>query len=157
VVVAAHMDSWDVGQGAHDDGQGCMIAWEIVRILKSLGIRPRRTIRCVLYVDEENRSSGGHAYARAHESAINKHVACMETDCGAFTANGFSFAGSPEGREFTRRYIMPYLAPLAATKLVDDGTGVDITPLVDGGVPGMHCLLLIVSCYPSLCLYRLCQ
>jgi carboxypeptidase Q len=107
-----------VGQGAHDDGQGCMIAWDIIRLIKQFGIKPRRTIRCVLYVDEENRSSGAHAYAKTHESSIAKHVACMETDCGAYTAIGFSFDGSPDGREFVRRNVMPYLQPLNATKLV---------------------------------------
>ena len=73
VVIGGHFDSWDVGQGAHDDGGGCIVAWEAVRLLKELGLRPRRTIRVVLYTNEENGLRGGNAYRDAHRAEIAKH------------------------------------------------------------------------------------
>jgi acetylornithine deacetylase/succinyl-diaminopimelate desuccinylase-like protein len=66
VILGAHLDSWDVGQGAHDDGQGCMVAVDVLRVLLALGLRPRRTIRVVLFTDEEVRSSGAESYHAAH-------------------------------------------------------------------------------------------
>jgi carboxypeptidase Q len=77
VVIGGHIDSWDVGQGAHDDGQGLINSWEVVRLLHLLNLRPKRTIRCVIWVDEEQSGRGCHAYANKYASDIEKHVAGM--------------------------------------------------------------------------------
>lgn len=80
VLLSGHLDSWDVGQGAQDDGGGCIAAWEAVRLLKQLGLRPKRTIRVVLYTNEENGTRGGNAYRDAHRAEIAKHVLVVESD-----------------------------------------------------------------------------
>src|SRR5262245_23897041 len=82
VVVGGHIDSWDVGQGAHDDGGGCIISMEALRLIKQLGLRPRRTVRCVLWTNEENGLRGGNAYADSLGPRVDKHVAAVETDGG---------------------------------------------------------------------------
>ena len=83
VVIGGHLDSWDVGQGAHDDGGGVVVAMEAIRVLRQLGLRPRRTIRVVLWVNEENGLAGGEQYARDHAAELNNHVAAIEMDSGA--------------------------------------------------------------------------
>ncbi|HYP00603.1 MAG TPA: M20/M25/M40 family metallo-hydrolase, partial [Pyrinomonadaceae bacterium] len=100
VLVSGHFDSWDVGQGAHDDGGGCIIAWETVRLLKELGLRPRRTIRAVLYTNEENGLRGGTAYLEAHRAELAKHVLAIESDSGIYRPEGFGLAAtaSPQAR-----------------------------------------------------------
>ena len=82
VLISGHFDSWDVGQGAHDDGGGCIVAWEAARLLKELGLRPRRTIRVVLYTNEENGLRGGNAYRDAHRAELSKHILAIESDSG---------------------------------------------------------------------------
>jgi len=136
VLLGAHMDSWDVGQGAHDDGQGCMAVWDAVRIIKKLGLTPRRTLRVVLFTDEEVRSSGAKAYKEAHQNELDKHVAALETDAGAFTSNGYRYKGSGEGHGVAAQ-LASLLQPLNAQQMRHTGeTGVDIAPIVDLGVPG---------------------
>jgi carboxypeptidase Q len=97
VVLGGHSDSWDVGQGAMDDGGGVVAAWEAVRLLKVLGLQPRRTIRVVAWVNEENGLRGGRAYLEAHRSELARHVAAIETDAGVFKPTGFGFGGSGPG------------------------------------------------------------
>src|SRR5207237_10361122 len=92
VVVGGHLDSWDVGQGAQDDGGGCMIALEAVRLMKQLGLRPRRTVRCVLWVNEENGGRGSAAYADSLHDAVRTHVASIESDGGVEPPLGFEVA-----------------------------------------------------------------
>ena len=89
VLISGHFDSWDVGQGAHDDGGGCIIAWEAARLLKELGLRPRRTIRVVLYTNEENGLRGGNAYRDAHRAELSKHILAIESDSGVYRPRGF--------------------------------------------------------------------
>ena len=84
VIVSGHFDSWDTGQGAHDDGGGCIMAMETLRILRQLGLRPRRTIRAVLWTNEENGMMGVKTYLKDHASELEKHVAAIESDIGAF-------------------------------------------------------------------------
>src|SRR5678815_3408653 len=84
VLIGGHFDSWDVGQGAHDDGGSCIVVWEAVRLLKELGLKPRRTIRVVLYTNEENGLRGGNAYRDAHRDEIAKHVLAIESDSGVY-------------------------------------------------------------------------
>src|SRR5262249_43374564 len=83
VAIGGHLDSWDLGLGAIDDGAGVVIAWEAARILKELGLRPRRTIRLVFFMNEENGLRGGDGYAAAHASELPNHVAAIESDGGA--------------------------------------------------------------------------
>jgi len=107
VVLGGHIDSWDVGQGAMDDGGGSVAAWEAVRLLKRLGLRPRRTLRVVLWTNEENGLRGATAYRDAHAAEIPRHVMAMESDAGVFAPRGFSVDGSPEAVA-----MMSGLAPL---------------------------------------------
>src|SRR5580658_7845673 len=88
VIVSGHIDSWDVGQGAMDDGGGAVSAWEAVRLMHHLGLRPRRTIRAVLWTNEENGAAGAETYERAHKDQLIRHVAAMESDSGVFKPEG---------------------------------------------------------------------
>ncbi len=127
VVIGGHIDSWDVGVGAMDDGGGSMAAWEAVRVLKSLNLRPRRTIRVVLFTNEENGLRGGTAYKDAHQGET--HVAALESDSGVFKPVGVGFTGSDAARA-TVREIAALLAPIAATEVAVQGGGADIGPIV---------------------------
>jgi carboxypeptidase Q len=138
VLVSGHFDSWDVGQGAHDDGGGCMMAWEAVRLLKKLGLRPRRTVRVVLYTNEENGLRGGQGYLDAHRAEVAKHVLAVESDSGTFRPTGF---GLGEGASLQARADLTEIAKLLAAIKADhigaSGGGADIGPLMREGVPGM--------------------
>lgn len=91
IVVGGHLDSWDVGEGAHDDGAGCMQSVEVLRTLKAAGIQPKRTIRCILYMNEENGNMGGKTYGKyAKQNKQEKHIAALESDAGGFSPRGFS-------------------------------------------------------------------
>ncbi len=90
VLLSAHLDSWDVGQGAHDDGAGVVMAMEALTVLRRLGLRPRRTIRVVLFTNEENGIGGGKAYTVAHAAELPRIVAAIENDSGAFPAAGWA-------------------------------------------------------------------
>ena len=89
VVVGGHLDSWDVGAGATDDGGGCVVTWEALRLMKRLGLRPRRTVRVVLFTNEENGTRGGQAYRDAHRAELANHVMMLESDLGVFRPRGF--------------------------------------------------------------------
>jgi carboxypeptidase Q len=135
VVIGGHFDSWDLGTGAHDDGTGCVEAMETARILLALGLRPRRTIRVVLFASEENGAlAGGRGYAAAHGS--EPHTAAIESDSGAGPLIGFSAGGTTEeGYEKLRR-VIALLAPVGARELrTGGGGGSDIGPLAPYGVP----------------------
>jgi len=90
VLIGGHLDAWDLGTGAHDDGAGVVHCLEAVRLLKAMDCRPKRTIRVVLFANEENGLRGAHAYAAAHEHEVDRHVAAIETDGGGATPQGFS-------------------------------------------------------------------
>ncbi len=134
VVIGGHLDSWDVGAGAHDDGAGVAIVMEAARVLETLGLRPRRTIRVVLFTNEENGLRGGKAYAEAHESELPRHVAAIESDGGGFRPLGIGVSAGPGAVEFVRKLAMP-LAAIAADEVKDGGGGADISPMLPGGVP----------------------
>ncbi len=136
VVLGGHIDSWDVGQGAMDDGGGSVAAWEAVRLLKELGLTPRRTIRVVLWTNEENGLRGGEGYREAHLGELDKHVLAMESDAGVFAPQGFGFTGSDAAYEIVRR-IGSLLEPIGANNIVKGGGGADIGPIMREGVPGM--------------------
>ncbi|SHK48553.1 M28 family metallopeptidase [Rhodothermus profundi] len=136
VVVGGHIDSWDVGQGAMDDAGGCVAAWEAVRLLKRLGLRPRRTIRVVLWTNEENGLRGALAYRNRYRNELDRHVLAIESDAGVFRPEGFGFTGTPEALAIVRR-IARLLQPIGADRIWEGGGGADIAPLMREGVPGM--------------------
>ncbi len=135
IVIGGHIDSWDVGRGALDDGGGCIAAWEALRILRELGLKPRRTIRCVLWTDEESGGSGARGYRDAHLSELKSHVLAVESDNGAFDPTGFGFTGSDEGMAILRA-IGGLTGPrLGAAKIAAGGSEADTAPLLEQGVP----------------------
>jgi carboxypeptidase Q len=137
VVVGGHIDSWDVGQGAHDDGGGCIVSWEAVRLLKELGLRPRRTIRVVLFTNEENGARGGNGYRDAHKAELANHVLAIESDIGVFRPTGFGLSekASPQARaDFIE--IAKLLSGIHADLIDPDGEGTDIAPMMKEGVTG---------------------
>lgn len=138
VLISGHFDSWDVGQGAHDDGGGCIVAWEAVRLLKQLNLRPRRTIRVVLYTNEENGLRGGTAYRDAHRAELAKHMLAIESDSGIYRPQGFGLAAtaSPQVRADLEE-IAKLLSGIRATRIAPNGGGADIGPIMREGVPGM--------------------
>ena len=136
VVLGGHIDSWDVGQGAMDDGGGCVAAWEAVRLLKELGLRPRRTVRVVLWTNEENGLRGGRAYAEMHADDVANHVLAIESDGGVFKPTGFGFSGTDEAFEIVKQ-IGTLLDDIDAGDIQRGGGGADIGPLMREGVPGM--------------------
>jgi carboxypeptidase Q len=137
VVVGGHLDSWDVGAGASDDGGGCVVSWEALRIMKKLNLRPRRTVRVVLWTNEENGGRGGLAYRDQHRAELASHVLMMESDNGVSRPLGFGFTGSDAARR-TVTAIATLLSSLAAADVVAGGDGADITPSVRAGrIPGM--------------------
>lgn len=134
VLIGGHLDSWDVGCGAHDDGAGVAIVMETMRLLKSLGLTPRRTIRAVLFTNEENGLRGGKAYAEAHAAEMPLHVAAIETDSGGFRPLGFGVGAGPGAVETVRLIAAP-LGGIAADDVQDGGGGADISPTAALGVP----------------------
>jgi carboxypeptidase Q len=137
VVVSGHLDSWDVGAGASDDGAGCVATWEALRIMKKLNLRPRRTIRVVLWTNEENGGRGGQAYRDQHRAELGRHVMMMESDGGVFRPLGFGFSGNETARE-TVRAIATLLTGIGADQITPGGGGADIGPSVqEGRIPAM--------------------
>ena len=137
VVIGGHFDSWDVGQGAHDDGGGCIVSWEAVRLLKELGLRPRRTIRVVLYTNEENGLRGGNAYRDAHRAELSKHIFAIESDSGVYRPEGFGLAATaPLQVRSNLQEIAKLLSGIGSDRIAADGGGADIGPMMREGVPG---------------------
>ena len=136
VVMGGHIDSWDVGRGAMDDAGGVVVAWEAIRILKELGLRPRRTIRVVGWTNEENGLRGGNAYRDTHRANLDKHVAAIESDGGVFKPLGFGFTGTDSAFALVRQ-IGSLLATIGAGNIVRGGGGADIGPIMALGVPGL--------------------
>ncbi len=148
VVVGGHLDSWDVGQGAQDDGGGCAISLEAVRLMKRLGLRPRRTVRCVFWTNEEYGTRGGEAYADSL-GLKDRHVAAVESDGGVERPVGFSVgmrrAGAPDSADAPlAAALAARLAPvgrllegLGAGRIEGGGGDTDIEPLMKLGIPGV--------------------
>jgi carboxypeptidase Q len=135
VVFGGHIDSWDVGQGSMDDGGGVVVAWEAIRLLKKLGLTPRRTIRVVGWTNEENGGRGGQAYRDAHRAEADKHSLVIESDGGVFAPRGFGFTGSDSARKIVSQ-IGALLARIDAGTVGATGGGADIGPMMALGVPG---------------------
>jgi len=134
VVISGHLDSWDVGQGAHDDGAGVAATIEAMRLLKQLDLRPRRTIRAILYMNEENGLAGGKAYAADHEHELEDHVAAIEMDSGGFAPKGFGVSAGDGDIEVAQR-IEPLLELVGAGMITAGGGGADIGAMRPFGVP----------------------
>jgi hypothetical protein len=135
VLIGAHLDSWDVGQGAHDDGAGCAIVMDTIGLLQRTGARPRRTIRAVLFTNEENGLRGARDYASRHGG--EPHVVAIEADSGGFRPVGFAVDAGAGGIELVRELATP-LGALGAADVTGEGGGADLTPLRDMGVPVMN-------------------
>jgi hypothetical protein len=136
VVVGCHLDSWDMGTGAHDDGAGCAIMAGAAHVLLADELRPRRTVRVVLYASEELGGHAGRAYLEAHRDELDRHVAALESDSGCYPPAGFSVRGSAAVRERIAE-LAAGLAPLGASAVREGWAGVDIGPIVEAGVPGI--------------------
>jgi carboxypeptidase Q len=136
IVMGGHIDSWDVGRGAMDDAGGVVAAWEAIRILKKLGLRPRRTIRVVGWTNEENGGRGGQAYRDAHRAEAKNHVLAIESDGGVFRPLGFGFTG-PDSAMTILRQVGSLLDRINAGEVRKGGGGADIAPMMELGVPGM--------------------
>jgi carboxypeptidase Q len=128
ITIGGHLDSWDNCEGAHDDGAGCVQTIEILRAFEAMGYKPKRTIRFVLFANEENGLKGGAKYAEEAKNKNEKHIFALETDAGGFTPRGFGFSVSEE--QFKK--IMQWrelIAPYGAGDFVKGGGGADISPL----------------------------
>lgn len=137
VVVGGHFDSWDVGTGAIDDGGGCVVTWEAVRLMKRLGLRPRRSVRVVLFTNEENGLRGGTAYRDRHNEELPGHILMIESDGGVFRPRGFGFTGPLRARD-TVTAIGALLSGIQADRIGPSGGGADIGPAAQAGqVPSM--------------------
>ncbi len=135
VILSGHIDSWDVGQGAMDDGGGAVAAWEAVRLIQVLGLHPRRTIRAVLWTNEENGTRGGEGYRDAHQTELGKHVLAVESDDGVFRPTGFGFTGS-DAAFAVMEQVGKVLERVGAGAITRGGGGADIGPMMALGVPG---------------------
>ena len=137
VVVSGHFDSWDVGTGSTDDGGGCVVSWEAVRLMKTLGLRPRRTVRVVLFTNEENGLRGGLDYRERYKDQLAKHVMMFESDSGVFKPTGFGFSGSDTARR-TIQEIATLLKTTGVETIGGSGGGADIGPSVQAAnLPAM--------------------
>ncbi len=136
IVFGGHIDSWDVGTGAMDDAGGCVAAWEALRIMKKLGLRPKRTIRVVMWTNEENGTRGGNGYRDAHLDELDNHILAIDSDGGVFAPIGFGFSGS-EAAFATITQIGKLLTRIDSGKITKGGGGADIGPIMALGVPGM--------------------
>ncbi len=136
IVMGGHIDSWDVGQGAMDDGGGCVAAWHALKLMKDLGIRPKRTVRVVLWTNEENGLRGANAYRDRYRDELKDHILAMESDAGVFTPSGFGFSGSGAALKILQD-IGTLLYPIESGIITKGGGGADIGPIMREGVPGM--------------------
>ncbi len=132
VLLGGHIDSWDVGTGASDDGVGCIVTWEAARLMAKLGIAPRRTIRIVLWTNEENGLRGATAYAARHAAHASNHVFALESDSGVFDPASLGFSGSAAARSIVRD-IGSLLTQLGLSDIVAGGGGADIGPIAQAG------------------------
>ena len=137
VLIGGHLDSWDVGTGASDDGAGCVITWEALRLMKKLGLRPRRTVRLVLWTNEEHGMHGASAYAAKYAHAAANHVLAIESDSGVFAPASIGFSGSAAGRMVVAQ-MASLLTPLGLQDIGGGGGGPDIDPIAQtGNVPAL--------------------
>lgn len=144
VILGGHIDSWDVGQGVHDDLAGCVVTWEAVRLLHALGLRPRRTVQVALWTNEENGLRGAEAFRDSLGADVSHIQLALESDSGLFDPVGFGYGGPEAGRELLAARVEPLLAGLLRTDsdagragITQGGGGADIGPMMRDGVPGL--------------------
>jgi carboxypeptidase Q len=137
IVVGGHIDSWDVGTGSTDDGGGCVVTWDALRLLKKLNLRPRRTVRVVLWTNEENGTRGGNAYRDRYREQLTNHVLMLESDSGVLRPSSFGFTGS-DGARTRIKEIAALLRGIQLDRIVSPGEGADIGPSVQAAnIPAM--------------------
>ena len=133
MIVGGHLDSWDLGDGSHDDGAGCVQSMDVLRILQKSGYRPKRTLRVVLFMNDENGLRGGREYAKVAKANNEKHVFALESDAGGFSPRGFSFDASDANFEKVARWKKLF-EPYLVHSFTKGGSGADIGPLKDEGI-----------------------
>lgn len=133
IVVGGHLDSWDIGDGAHDDGAGCVQSIEVLRIIQALGIKPKRTIRAVMFMNEENGLRGGTKYADVAATSNQKHIAAIETDRGGFAPDYFTVENMSEKQLMLLESWLPLLKEYGISAIKQGGSGADISPLKPQG------------------------
>jgi len=133
IVVGGHLDSWDLGDGSHDDGAGIVQSMEVLRLFKQMNYKPKRTIRVVLYMNEENGLRGGTAYAQYTKQNKEKHIFALESDAGGFSPRGFVFEATNSQFKQIESW-KPYFSPFLADRFELGGSGADIGPLRDNKV-----------------------
>ena len=144
VIAGGHIDSWDVGQGVHDDLAGCVVTWEAVRLLASLGLRPRRTVRVALWTNEENGLRGAEAFRDSLGADVSHVQLALESDSGVFEPVGFGYGGSADGRQLLAARVGPLIdgllmadSDVGPAGITEGGGGADIGPMMRDGVPGL--------------------
>lgn len=141
VVIGGHIDSWDVGQGAHDDGGGCVTAMEALNMIRKLGLKPKRTIRVVLWTNEENGLAGGKAYAKRHADEMPNHFAAIEHDSGTFRPMGFGVdRDDPVALSIAAAQLaelVKLLEPIGPMRVDPGSSAADVSPMKQFGVPVM--------------------
>ncbi len=133
IVVSGHLDSWDLAEGAHDDGAGCVQSIEALRIFKLMGYKPKRSIRAVMYMNEENGLRGGTKYAELAAKNKEKHIAAIESDRGGFTPRGFTMTADDAVKKKVQSW-QPLFTPYDVWDFTQEGGGADIGPLANQGV-----------------------
>lgn len=129
ITIGGHLDSWDVNEGAHDDGAGVVQTIEVMRVLKALGYKPKHSLRFVLFANEENGLRGGTKYALEAEAKKEKHIFALESDAGGFTPRGFTVGGLKPAQLQKMQSWVKYLTPYGVTEITSGGGGADIGPL----------------------------
>lgn len=135
VLISAHLDSWDVGTGAHDDGAGVVMVMEAARLLAKQKPAPRRTVRIVLFQNEENGLRGARAYAEAHAAELPRHVAALEMDAGGGKPVGVAFRAGEGAADLVKPWLGPLVGLSAATVVPQEAGGADLTPMLPARVP----------------------
>jgi hypothetical protein len=133
IVVGGHLDSWDIAPGANDDGTGIVQSIEVLRLFKSLGLKPRHTIRCVLFVNEENGSAGANQYAAVARKSSERNIFAVESDAGGFDPKGFNLSNTNKDAANKAQKWLPLLSPHEISFIVEGGAGADVTPLAPLG------------------------
>jgi carboxypeptidase Q len=136
IVVGGHLDSWDLGEGAHDDGAGVVQSIEVLRTFKSLGIKPKRTIRAVAFMNEENGLRGGKKYAELAEKNKDRNIVAIESDAGGFPPVGFGLDMPDEKKKKIQEW-KPLFLPYNIWNFSGEGDGADISPMTHKGLPGI--------------------
>ena len=141
VIISGHLDAWDVGQGAHDDASGVVMAMEGLNVLRKLGLRPRRTVRVVLWTNEENGMRGARGYVKRHKANMKNHVAALEADSGGFAPDAFGVAVKDKAKQAVAaaqlEAVMTLLKELAMIKVKPGRSAADVGKLVPEGVPAI--------------------